>query len=259
MMWPFSQSAEPKLVIDRIISLGALCEVAYQARRLSKSSRAYPFDWWDTPLAGLLRALELGSAEVFRTSHLSKLPIEAGRLPAFYSSFSGTVHQHEFPRGENCLALDEAEISQRLVPKYTALHARLLSDCAAGTTLFVRQRKPVSDSEGAELDAAIGKLYKTLSAFAFDFRLLLVNYEPIDARPWLIQADVRRHPDWTDLGSDRGWNEMFRSLGIACHDPQGGFRFDDLTETFARPSSLLAGLRQSWQRHQELKRRRGAG
>ena len=259
MMWPLSQSTAPKLIVDRIISLGALCEVAYQARRLSKSSRAYPFDWWDTPLAGLLRALELGSAEVFRASHLSKLPIEAGRLPAFYSSFSGTVHQHEFPRGENCLALDEAEISQRLMPKYTALQARLLSDCAAGTTLFVRQRKPVNEPEGAELEAAIDELHKALSAFAADFKLLLVDYEPIAARPWLIQARVRRHPDWTDLGSDRGWDEMFRNLGIACRDSQGGFRFDDLAETFARPSSILAGLRQSWQRHRELKRRRGAG
>lgn len=258
-MWPFPRSAEPKLIVDRVISLGALCEVAYQARRLSKSSRAYPFDWWDTPFSGLLRALETGSPEVFCVSHISKLPIDAGSLPAFYSSLSGTVHQHEFPRGENFLALDEVEISQRLLPKYKALHARLISDCASGTTLFVRQRKPVNDPEGADLDAMISELQKALSAFAPDFNLLLVDYDPIGAGPWLLQAHVQRHPDWTDLGSNRGWDEMFRSLGIACRGTEDKFRFDDLTETFARPSSILAGLRQSWQRRQELRRRRGAG
>uniref|UniRef100_A0A9E8CKT8 Papain-like cysteine peptidase n=1 Tax=Bosea sp. NBC_00436 TaxID=2969620 RepID=A0A9E8CKT8_9HYPH len=259
MMWPFRRSPEPKLVVDRIISLGALCEVAYQARRLSKSSRAYPFDWWDTPLAGLLRALKLGPQEVFNASHISKLPIDAGSLPAFYSGFAGTVHQHEFPRGENFLALDEAEISRRLLPKYAALHARLISDCASGTTLFVRQRKSINDPEGAALDVMISELEEALSAFASDFRLLLVDYDPICARPWLIQAHVQRHPDWTDLGSNSGWDEMFRSLGIVCRGTEDGFRFDDLTETFARPSSILAGLRQSWQRRQELRRRRSAG
>lgn len=255
MMWSFPRSPEPKLVVDRIISLGALCEVAYQARRLSKSSRAYPFDWWDTPFAGLLRALKLGPQEVFNASHISKLPIDAGSPPAFYSGFAGTVHQHEFPRGENFLALDEAEISRRLLPKYAALHARLISDCASGTTLFVRQRKPINDPEGAALDAMISELEEALSAFASDFRLLLVDYDPICARPWLIQAHVQRHPDWTDLGSNRGWDEMFRSLGIVCRGTEDGFRFDDLTETFARPSSILAGLRQSWQRRQDLRRR----
>ena len=46
----------------------------------------------------------------------TKLPIDAGSPPAFYSGFAGTVHQHEFPRGENFLALDEDEISRRLLP-----------------------------------------------------------------------------------------------------------------------------------------------
>lgn len=71
MIWPFPRSPEPKLVVDRIISLGALCEVAYQARRLSKSSRAYPFDWWDTPLAGLLRALKLGITSASGEKHVT--------------------------------------------------------------------------------------------------------------------------------------------------------------------------------------------
>jgi hypothetical protein len=257
-MWPRPRSPEPTLSIDRIVSLGALCEVAFQARRLSRSSRAYPFDWWDTPLVGLLRALKFGSQEGFNASHITKLPMDAGPLPAFYSSFFGTVHQHEFPRGENFLAFNEAEISRRLLPKYEALHVRLLSDCASGTTLFVRQRKS-NDPEGSDLEALIGELEEALSVFTSDFRLLLVDYVPIYAKPRLIQAHVQRHSDWTDLGSNRGWDEMFRSLGIVCRGTEGGFRFDDLTVTFARPSSVLAGLRQSWRRRQELRRRRGDG
>ncbi len=258
-MWPFPSGVEPKLIVDRIVSLGALCEVAYQARRLSKSSRAYPFDWWDTPLPGVLKVLETGSAAVFSVPHIVKLPREAGALPAFYSSLSGTVHQHEIPRGEDVLALDEAEISRRLVPKYTALHARLVADCSTGATLFVRQRKPVNDPDGAALESMIDALHEALSAFAPDCRLLFVDHAPVAARPWLIQAQVQRHADWTDLGSNRGWDEMFQSLGILCRSSEDHFRFDDLRETFARPASLLAGIRQSWQRRQALKRRRAIG
>lgn len=255
-MWRCKTIAAPHLFVDRVVSLGALCEVAYQARRLSRSSRAYPFDWWDTPFVGLLRVLNAGAPAVFSPSHITKVPIKMGALPAFYSRFSDTVHQHEFARDDDLYALDEAEISRRLVPKYVALHARLVGDCADGVTLFVRQRKPNHDPEGAALSVMTEELHIALSAFAADFRILLIDYDPIDARPWLMQAHVQRHSDWTDLGSERGWDEMFRSLGIICRSSEGAFGFDDLSRTFARPSSLLGRLRHFWERRQELRRRR---
>jgi hypothetical protein len=35
---------------DLVISLGTNCEVTFQLRRVFRTERAYPFDWWITPL-----------------------------------------------------------------------------------------------------------------------------------------------------------------------------------------------------------------
>lgn len=221
------------LVPDRIVSLGALCEVAYQVRRLSGSDRAYPFDWWVTPLGSVMKVLDAGAPAVFEAAQLMKVP-DYGGHPALYSHLSGTIHLHEFPAGEDFLALEEAEMAQRLIPKYQALHARLLGDCAQGITLFVRQCLPEHDPKNEALEAAIDSLHVKLCTIAADPRLLLLDYAPVRPRPWLRSATVPRLKDCTDVGSSRGWDRAFRSTRISC---QGGdaFRFDDLRETLVPP------------------------
>jgi hypothetical protein len=241
-------------VVDRIVSLGALCEVAYQARRLSRSGRAYPFDWWDTPFQGVLTVLEVGAAEVFAAADIVKVPTDRDRLPAFYSRRSGTIHQHEFPSREDARAFDAAEIERRLVPKYRALHERLLADCASGTTLFVRQCSPRYDLHGEALEVALDHLHAALSRFAVDPKLLLLDYPPVAARPWLIAAQVPRYRDRRDLGSRRGWNEVFRDHGIVCRSRGERFHIEDLRASFIRSPSLAAGLRRALQRRRSLRR-----
>jgi len=211
----------PALVPDRIVSLGSVCEVAYQVRRLSRSERAYPFDWWVTPLGSVLKVLE--------AANLMKVP-DYGGSRALYSRLSGTVHRHEFPAVEDYLALDEAEMARRLIPKYEALQARLVDDCAEGTTLFVRKCLPQHDPKDEGLEETIDHLHAALATFAADPRLLLLDYAPVRPRPWLVTASVPRLRDHNDLGSERGWNRTFRALGIACRSGRK-FRFDDLIET----------------------------
>ncbi|MFG1212330.1 DUF1796 family putative cysteine peptidase [Xanthobacter flavus] len=224
----------PALVPDRIVSLGSVCEVAYQVRRLARSERAYPFDWWVTPLGSVLKVLEAGAPAVFEAAQLMKVPDYGGER-AFYSRLSGTVHRHEFPAGEDYLALDEAEMARRLIPKYEALQARLMGDCAEGTTLFVRKCLPEHDPNDEALEETIDHLHGALAAFAADPRLLLLDYGPVRPRPWLMTASVPRLRDHNDLGSKRGWNRTFRTLGIACRSGRK-FRFDDLIETLESPS-----------------------
>ncbi|GLK82037.1 DUF1796 family putative cysteine peptidase [Ancylobacter defluvii] len=253
-MWLFSPPVEPLLVVDRIVSLGALCEVAYQTRRLSRTGRAYPFDWWDTPFHGVLTVLETGAAEVFAAANIVKVPTGRGNLSAFCSRLSETIHQHEFSAREDVLAMDAAEIERRLVPKYRALHHRLIADCALGTTLFVRQRSPRYDVEGAALEATLDRLHAALSRFAADPRLLLLDYPPVAPRPWLIAAQVPCYRDRRDLGSRRGWNEVFRTHGIVCRASGEDFGIEDLRASFAGASSLATAIRRAMRKRRALRR-----
>ena len=233
-MCSFFRPPRAKLPVARIISLGGLCEVAYHVRRKSRSGRAYPFDWWDTPFAGLLVALDANPSEIFSPANIAKMPDARGCSNIFHSRLTHTIHQHEFARSSISSELDEAEISRRLVPKYEALRARLWSDCATGPTLFVRQRRANFDFEGEALEAALDRLHTLLSGFAADPRLLLLDYAPVAPRPWLIEAQVPRYRDCNDLGSRRGWNEVFQRHGIVCDSTSSRFGFDDLKETFIR-------------------------
>ncbi|QRG05252.1 hypothetical protein EZH22_19405 [Xanthobacter dioxanivorans] len=225
--------AAPRLLADRIVSLGALCEVAFQVRRLSRAEQAYPFDWWITPLAGVAPVLEAGAAAVFAPQEIVKVSDYGGKA-ALYSRLGGTVHLHEFPAGEDFLALSEEAISGRLVAKYAMLQERMVSTCRTGTTLFVRQRLREHDPQGPALEAALDRLFGCLSTLAADPRLLLLDYAPVAPRPWLVTAQIPAYRDHNDLGSRRGWNATFRACGIACPPSGTRFRYDDLTATLEK-------------------------
>lgn len=232
-LWRFHSHPAPRLVVDRVISLGALCEVAFQLRRLSRSGRAYVFDWWITPLTSVSVVLEQGAASVFAPQFLVKAPDYDG-LPALYSRLSRTVHLHEYPKGVDFLALDVETIAATLREKYAALHARMLADCGAGTTLFVRQRLDEHDPRGQDLENSLDRLCGQLASIADDHRLLLLDYEPVRPRERLIQAAVPRLRDLNDLGSRKGWNALFRTQGIDCRRSGQGFSYEDLRASFRR-------------------------
>lgn len=234
-MWSLFSRPEPKFRVDRLVSLGALCEAAFQLRRLARSDRAYPFDWWITPLAGVVPVLEAGAGAVFAPEQIVKVADYDG-TPALYSRLGRTVHLHEFPAGTDILALDESQIAARLVPKYDALQERMVREAARGTTLFVRQCLPAHDPQGEALEEAVDALIAALTHVAGEPLLLLLDYEPVRPRPGLITATVPAFRDRNDLGSRRGWNQVFRTGGIAVGRKGGRFGFDDLVETFATPS-----------------------
>lgn len=230
-MWNRFRRCDAALTVDRIVSLGALCEVAFQARRLSGSGHAYPFDWWITPLSAVSAVLEAGAAAAFAPGQIVKIADYGGKR-ALYSRLGGTVHLHEFAADEDFLALGDGEIAARLQEKYAALHARLLAACGAGATLFVRQHLSQHDPQGQALESEIDRLFARLCVFSPDPRLLLLDYPTVAARPWLIQAQVPRLGDHNDLGSRRGWNTVFRAAGIACRPSGGRFRYNDLLASF---------------------------
>ncbi|VFU07537.1 conserved protein of unknown function [Methylocella tundrae] len=230
-LWRPLLPSAPRLVVDRIISLGALCEVAFQGRRLGRSGRAYPFDWWITPLPSVSIVLDQGAAACFAPEQIMKVPNYGGE-PALYSYLSRTVHLHEYGKNVDFLALDVETIAERLQEKYTALHARLLADCATGTTLFVRQRLHEHDPTGQDLEDSLERLCAQLAAIAIDWRLLLLDYEPVRPRERLIEAHAPRLRDANDLGSEKGWSALFRACRIVCRRSARQFSWNDLQESF---------------------------
>jgi hypothetical protein len=178
--------------------------------------------------------LERGAAAVFAPEQLMKVPDYGGK-PALYSHLSGTIHLHEYAKTVDFLALDVEAIAATLQAKYAALDARLRADCAVGTTLFVRQRLDEHDPKGADLEDAIDRLCAQLAAIATAPRLLLLDYETVRPREQLIQARAPRLKDVNDLGSETGWNALFRSCRIACRPSGGGFSYTDLQASFRDP------------------------
>lgn len=207
--------ARQRLHVDRMISLGGRCEVAFQLRRIGTTDRAYPFDWWIMPLEALPRILAGGISSVFDASQLHKVPDYGGRA-GIYSNHAGTIHLHEFAHDEDGLALSIAEISERLGNKYEALYGRMVDDAAQGRTLFVRQYLDGHDPRTAgELEPLIDDLEFGLMRMTEDYLLLLIGYCRIGPRPRVLQSELGLNHA-KGLGSNWSWTSMMRANGISC-------------------------------------------
>lgn len=204
-----------RIHVDRMISLGGRCEVAYQLRRIGTTERAYPFDWWITPLDALPRILSGGTSSLFEAAQIHKLPDYGGRA-GVYSHYARTVHLHEFAHGEDGLALSIAEISERLGNKYEALYRRMIGEVAQGRTLFVRQFLDGHDPQSARgLESLIDYLEVELARLTSDYLLLLVGYCEISPRPRVLQSRLGLSSA-NGLGSNWSWTTMMRANVISC-------------------------------------------
>lgn len=215
--------------IDRMISLGGRCETAFQLRRLGGASRAFPFDWWITPLAGVASLLRADPSDVFATKNLFFVDEYDGGA-ALYCHFAGTVHLHETsPR--NRLGEFHAEtLSHMLIVKYERLFERMRDRAVKGRTLFVRQRLPDHDPNGkAELERCIADIDTALAEICQDHLLLLVDYPAVEAGPRVLQANCvasRNH----DLGINWRWTWMLARRGLMCRS-RARANMDDLFDT----------------------------
>jgi hypothetical protein len=200
--------------IDRIISLGGKCEVAYQSRRAMSSDRAYPFDWWTTPIEAVPKLLATRFEEVFKPENLTKVP-SPDRGTVLKSLFGGTTHPHDFRFDEDIVPYDLETISNDLSPKYAFLSNRMFEDCARGTTLFIRQRVWHDPNEKDALEPIVAEILDELRKISPSHRLLLLDYDPaVAGGEAAIQRHVTQHADAKNLGSAQGWQEMFASLPL---------------------------------------------
>jgi len=123
---------------DCLVSLGPNCRMTYNMREHFGVERAYPFDWWITPAASMLKMIQPG----FRF-HIERADLEIIPQPVFNTVLNkrlGMLMHHDFVR-ENDEWVREIPDDRidLLNAKYSALFERLRTDLAAAqsVTAFV--------------------------------------------------------------------------------------------------------------------------
>lgn len=114
--------------IDRVISLGTNCTISFHLRRFFGVERAYPFDWWFTPLDAVAPVLASRFAvEIDRDN----LAVVGGRRSIINRKYR-ILHHHDFPRvpGNRLIAPDWISAIGACRAKYAALGRRFFDDLA---------------------------------------------------------------------------------------------------------------------------------
>ena len=206
---------------DDVISLGGNCEVAEHWRRFSGDQRAFPFDWWITPLPSVERILAGGFRNMCLTSNMKVINFGRTVMCTHYC----IAHHHDFPRVEGPSALIDtnamADACANAQQKYTALGRRFREACAPRRkVLFIRSWRETLDfapTAYAPDDLVRYDFDRLVEAIAnmspdLDFKVLFVNYGPQRSdHPRTIFHNVEDKGDsvgWS--GSPGGWDDMFR-------------------------------------------------
>jgi hypothetical protein len=188
------------------------------------STIAYPFDWWLTPIDGLISYLSDPNPErIYGAGALDEV-VADGHVTSVVAPEFGFLLYHEFPRQDVGLPTRVVAADWRAhVPEQRARHARRLDrmlalDRPGRRILFVRDRLDV-DGKGDETAAAsVAKLWSILSSrwSRAEIELLLVNV-PCDARTpercvrWADFEDARGDDAEGWRGNSAGWARAFAS------------------------------------------------
>lgn len=214
---------------DLVISLGTNCEVSFNIRNTFGTERAYPFDWWITPLQSVAAIVR----DRFALDVAAHNLVHAGTPASIMNRKYGLLHHHDFGH-VSADARDESWMS--LIPavadKYRALGERFFADVAsARDVLFVVN----SDGHHAAytpprlLDETVYvEIIQTLRTLfpRTHSRLAIFNsvHEPFDAayRAAEVDRDILVGPVVKDYGdrrekslfakSLRGWSEALRAV-----------------------------------------------
>jgi hypothetical protein len=201
------------------------------------SDRAYPFDWWTTPIESVPKLLATRFEEVFKPEHLIKVP-SPDRGTVLKSLFGATTHPHDFRFDEDINPYEAETISNDLSPKYAFLSNRLFEDCARGTTLFIRQKVWHDPDNGDVLAPIVAEIASEIRKFCPSYRLLLLDYAPgLDGFDGVLQRNVTQHSDAKNLGSAKGWREMFASLPVTLASA-GKLSLSDLQWSDPQPPTI---------------------
>jgi hypothetical protein len=115
---------------DLIFSLGPNCRNTWNLRDHFEFDRAYPFDWWITPVKSMLALLDRDHRFQVAAEDLVVTEPTAG-TNTVYNRRLNLLHHHDFDRdGGLVRPITEAAVA-KLNAKYTALFARFWTDLDA--------------------------------------------------------------------------------------------------------------------------------
>jgi hypothetical protein len=211
---------------SHVVPLGVSCRVTCQVRLSFDSWKIYPFDWWITPLDGLIRYLaDPDVARLYAADALEEM-VGDGEVSAIRSRAYGFRLFHDFPRraGANSLPAVSPDWRTHLAEaaaRHEKLMGRLLRLNRQGNrVLFVRHRSSIGNEPGDEGAAAAASLWNVLRARwkNADIRLLLVNFPAAGPLPEGVLAlnfeELPGPPGQEWRGDENQWKSNFTALGL---------------------------------------------
>jgi len=204
---------------DHIIGLGHDCRLTYNLRRTFGFERAYPFDWWVTPLPALVAFLHDPSVErLYDPARLEPVIHKTGIFAIRNADYDIEL-QHEFPRTpKGVVEPDWREHIPKARARTDFLLRRMLALPAGSRLLFVRSTKK---SEGRALGERFTPLVgEVRSALDARFRGSSTELLLIDPPQWIKAPGVtmlsvgdKKGRDWR--GDPDLWTQRLRGAGLA--------------------------------------------
>jgi hypothetical protein len=196
-----------------IVSLGYRCRLAERLRSHYRFDRAYPFDWWITPLRGGADFLrEWDASRLYDPELLVEETGRRGDIAFIRNERYGIKLQHEFPRvGGAGIApdwrahLDQAKArTEHLMARFDGL------DDTGRRVLFVRELTPGEMGRPKPLARLREAILQRVPRASLSF--LAVTPAPVELEGWQVLAVDDPVPNpWQ--GDPAVWDPALASLG----------------------------------------------
>jgi hypothetical protein len=189
---------------DHIVSLGSSCRVAFNLRRHYDFGKAFPFDWWITPPAGLIRALEdIAAGDERRLIDPDVLAVRGkGKRASVVNTRYDIIMPHDFPRDDWRKGhADACSRTQKLVDDLRAL---------SGSIAFF-YRFSANLESGADMRRAILSAVRRLFP---ECLMVFVNCPHADDGALTLQV-TEADDDNTDWrGDPKAWDRALATLPL---------------------------------------------
>jgi hypothetical protein len=193
-----------------MVSLGSRCRGTRRFRDFYGTESAYPFDWWVTPMKGLMRALRDWDVEqLFDPAELSEVMVGEAIAYVHHDRY-GLKFQHDFPTVEGRIRPDWRDHleparsrTRHLMDKFDALNR------PGRRILFYREVSP-TDAEPEGMARALKHEVRRrlpLPKCAF----LLISRDGLKAQGWRsVTIDDPTEEPWT--GDAAIWDAALAAL-----------------------------------------------